>query len=198
MLAIPENMSLELVQQIINAASVQRQVADREATEKRRVLESEDALREFERYNMPILGPVVRASTYGKPARVQEIQGWYLENDPRRPVCMRGSRATMVALYSRSSVAARNGYCRAVFDRCLRMSRATILDRDELNAFYRALQWKIFQKHRPNQFNDFYAPIGLWLVGGKWVSLDSNQLHNLRRLQEIVKKTRKLDKVLAG
>lgn len=197
MLAIPENISLEMAQQFLNAAAVQLSLRDDEQSKRRRVLECDEALRQFEHENIYHFGPVVRASTYKTPHRFQEIQGWHSSGDPRRPVCMRGSLSTMIYLYSNSSSTARNGYCRALFARCLRMSKATILYQEDLNEFYRQLSHKIFLKHRPNQYHDRYAISGVYLIGGRQVLLNREQLNYLRKLSGLIRKTHKLDDELS-
>lgn len=193
MLHIPKNMPPEIAQQIINAAAIQFAIRENERDKAARVLECDEAFREFERYNMPIFGPIVRASTYSQPIRVQEIYGWHSRGEPRRPVCMRGSRMTMIAIYSRSSPTARNGYCQAVFARCLRMSKATLLYREDVNAFYQQLSQRILLKHRPNQWQDRYAVRSEYLIGGRSVFLNRDQLNYLRKLYGIIRKTHKLD-----
>lgn len=198
MLAVPSNLSNEMAQSILNACAAELMEKEAQADRRRRVFECDQEFRAYEKMQLPIFGPLVRASTYAKPHRLQEIAGWAFTFDPRRPVCMRGSRATMIAIHSRSSVTASNGYCREVLARYLRMQRLTLVDADDLRETIHKIEMRICRKHSPYQYREGSISRDMVMIGGRFVVLNQHQLEYVRKLSAIVKKTGKLDRILAA
>jgi hypothetical protein len=198
MLSLPENLSLVDAQSILNAYASDILAKDKIRREKELILNCDVAFAEYEKSEMPIFGPLVRAKTYIKVHSLQEIGGFVFSNDSRRPVRMRGSLTTMIAAYSRSSQSSTNGYCYAVFRRYLKMSKTTILYQNEINAFFASINMKLVKKYWPRNFREFYAFHGMVVIGGKIVFLNENQLAYVRRLQSIIVQTKKLDKAVAA
>jgi hypothetical protein len=151
--------------------------------------------------------PITLANRY-RPEQIrrfQEICWQYTNGHPRRPVVMRGAKGALICQYSLSSSQAPNGWAENVFDRAVSSSKATILDRDESDAFLADLERRIARKY-PGVTDAFYRRVGLRvsenhegatvLIRGKWRFLNRSEVSNVRALQGIIRKTNKLDRRL--
>ena len=159
-----------------------------------------------ETFDVPIA--IVRANTYDEVCSYQELYNlslgpsfWRFQNDPRRPVMMKGSQQYLRIAYGLSSGHSDNGYCLSLFDEIIKRYKITCFDRNEWLLFRRRIEAEFRKKynlsyHYGNKVSAYYGLPGRdWngdysaIIGGKHVYLTSNQFKTLAKMQQIIRKT---------
>lgn len=153
--------------------------------------------------------PITLADRYDHVPLHCEVRGLWTRYHPRRPVIQRGAKWARIAAHGYTHHLSANGYCVALFYRAIRLSKRTILDDDEYQEFARSLREKILSRYRTTSTFDKYTSehVGKrnWgsgehyaLIGGKFVTLNCSEWENIRALNNIIKKTDKLDRRIAS
>lgn len=144
---------------------------------------------------------VVLAETYEYIHPRQEIVAWAVRGHPRRPVLMRGSRASRIGRFalSEGSTSA-NGWAVALFERFLRLARVNAFDFEEYQAQTRSIGDALRQRFALTSAFGHYT--NGWFVGwrhgevmlaGKWRNFSASELANIKALRAIIAKTDKLE-----
>jgi hypothetical protein len=141
--------------------------------------------------------PVVPRKTYDSISR-DFLYGrvpWMRADDPEHPVLMRGAK------FVRRNNWTRRGYASLVFERWLRLSRATVLDHKAATA--RVHRFIDLSKGKDIYSGDFDylcarayrngGGVHNCYIGGRSAELTEDQYGRIHRLHDIVRKTRKLD-----
>lgn len=135
----------------------------------------------------------------------REIVPYGLQDHPRRPVIMRGALYVRYANHSFTPGGTTpNGWAHEVYKRAIRMSKATLLDWEEVLNFTEELAARVGKLH-PNVSYHFWRHLGpprdrgkfVVLMKGRWVWLDHDQYRNVQMMQKVIRKAEKLEDRLA-
>ena len=200
--AIPDGLTAECVRGLI-AAELLRVAKDQErARTIQDVLESDEAMQRWADRNIRV--PVVRAESYDVVEADQEIHpfrhSFYPElRDPRRPVAMKGGRGRLIWGHSFSGPQSPNGWCYAVAERYLKMSKFTGLDIDTICEKREELTHYFYKKygvsyHFDNHLEGILQQPRCWnsyaivWVNGKHFYAGEDRIKYLRALYKIINK----------
>lgn len=144
--------------------------------------------------------PITLANRYDRVDWHQNIGGFALDH-PRRPVIMKGGLHLLIRQHCRTpGGTSPNGWAGHVLARAVRMSRATIFDADEYDAFIAPLAHKMRERYRlTSAFDDLSHRVGCGyfrntaLIRGRFVELNASEMANVKALYAIIRKTEKLE-----
>jgi hypothetical protein len=146
--------------------------------------------------------PLVAAHCYGDgfiPA-MREVTPLGFRSHPRRAVVARGAKLVVYNKYSLSpNNVAPNGWNLRLHERAVRMSKKTLIYRDEILNFIESLAIKSGAPwdYTVRSFAHDHRDNNVVLMSGKWVNLTDAEYRNVKMFYDIIRKTDKVEERLA-